>query len=347
MNEAKYRAAERRYWHQNGLDTPGETWVRLASTGTRVRILEAGEGEPVLFLHGGPNAGSTWAQLIGHLEGFRCLVVDRPGTGLSEPVRLRHGNLPEIGARFVGDVLDGLGLARAHVVASSFGGHLALRSAAHDPSRFLRMVQMASPALVPGETMPSFMTSLRNPLLRWIAARVPPSRRMGEDILRQIGHGASLDAGRLSPDMHAWYEDMQRYTNTRKNDFALIADVVSNRDAVELTPEIFAAVDVPTRFLWGRDDGFAGEEVARAIVAAMPDADLVMIDDAGHLPWIDFPADLARRTAVFLSSNRAPHEVEASTASASPFSATSMRAGSPLAPPSNRPFAGPSKAGPI
>ena len=120
MNEAKYREAERKLWTSIGRE-PSERFVVLRSTGTRVRVQEVGAGESVLFIHGGPNAGSTWAPLLEHLEGYRCLLVDRPGTGLSDPHPLTPAELAGgFGATFVGDVLDGLGVDRAHVVASLF-----------------------------------------------------------------------------------------------------------------------------------------------------------------------------------------------------------------------------------
>lgn len=302
MNEAKYRVAEQRFWGTYGL-RPTERFVRLAATGTRVRVLEVGAGEPLLFVHGAPNAASTWAPLVARLDGYRCLLVDRPGTGLSEPFPIRPANLAAIGERFVGDVLDGVGVDRAHVVASSFGGHLALRSAGHAPERFLRMVQMACPALVPGDRMPSFMRRLGNPLMRWIAARVPPEPKANEEVMRAIGHGASLDAGRLPPAMMEWYLDLQRYTDTRRNDYAMVASGVGDPDPVRLREADFRAVAVPTIFLWGADDTFGDEAVARRLVGWMPDAGLTMLPRCGHLPWLDDPERLADLTTAFL---RAP-----------------------------------------
>lgn len=302
MNEAKYREAEATFWRGHGMDVPREQWVRLAATGTNVRVLEWGEGVPTLFVHGGPNAASTFVPILAHFEGHRCFLVDRPGTGLSDPYPLRSGNLPEIGARLVGDVLDGLGIDRAHVVASSMGGHLALRSAARTPERFRRMVQMACPAAVPGDRLPPFMAGLRNPVTRRLATLFPPNPKMNASILRQIGHGASLDAGRLPAGFDAWYLELQRHTDTMKSDLALIASVVRDIEAVRLTERDFRAVPVPTRFLWGADDTFGGEDVARRIVGWMPDADLTMVAEAGHLPWIDFPKEIAAATAAFLSA---------------------------------------------
>jgi hypothetical protein len=122
MNEQEYRHEDRRLWETVGLE-PTEHWVELATTGTRVRVQEVGRGEPVLFVHGGPSAGSEWAPMLPHVEGLRCLLLDRPGTGLSEPFAQPPAHLlpewPSIFARMVGDVLDGLGLERAQHVGGA------------------------------------------------------------------------------------------------------------------------------------------------------------------------------------------------------------------------------------
>lgn len=302
MNERRYRDAERRFWDHHGL-APTERFVPLQHTGTRVRVQEVGEGEPVLFIHGGPNSGTTWAPLVTHMPGVRCLLVDRPGTGLSEPWPVRAKTLAGFAAAFVADILDGLRLDAVDVVASSFGGHIALRSAAAHPSRLRRMVQMACPALSPGETLPPFMQLVANPLTRFIIGRVPPNRRAGRSILRQLGHGKSLDAGAIDPAFEAWSMALQRHTDTHRHDFAMIASAISRRPDVELNVEILGRVSAPTRFLWGREDTFGDESVALALVDAIPAADVVFVANAGHLPWLDAPERFARECVRFLTAD--------------------------------------------
>jgi len=308
MNVARYREAEQRLWQSVGL-TPSERFVRLAGTGTRVRVQEVGAGDPVLLIHGGPNAGSTWAPLVEHLAGFRCFFVDRPGTGLSEPWAVTAENLAGFGARFVADLLDGLGIEHAHVVASSFGGHLALRSAAASPERLLRMVQMAAPAAVPGQLFPPFMRSLRSPLIRRAINLMPPNRRVNRSIMRQIGHGASLDNGRIPDVFFDWYLALGRYTDTMRHDGQMIgAEIMPNLGSVTLDEELLGSVTKPTLFLWGQDDGFGGEENARHVSGLIPAAELVMMPAAGHLPWLDDPAFAAARTTAFLAGDSAGTE---------------------------------------
>lgn len=301
MEEARYREAEARLWGSVGLE-PSERWVPLTATGTQVRVQEVGEGDPVLFVHGGPNAGSTWAPMLEHLGGFRCLLVDRPGTGLSEPYAITADNLPEFGAAFAGDVLTGLGIDSAHLVASSFGGHLALRAAAAHPERFRCMVQVAAPAMIPGQSFPLFMRLMTIGPVRRLMNALPPNERATRNAFRQIGHGASLDAGRFPQSFIDWYMDLSRYTDTMRNDGEMIADVTPKREAVNLTPELLGSVSTSTLFLWGADDGFAGKGLARKVTGEMPSAKLVMLPEAGHLPWLDDPAGVAEATRRFLVS---------------------------------------------
>ena len=303
MNEKKYREVERKLWESVGL-TPTDTFVTLPRIGVRVRVQEVGEGEPILLIHGGPNSGSTWAPLVQHLTGYRCLIVDRPGTGLSEPYMITRDNVAEFGDQFVGDVLTGLGLNSADIVASSFGGMLALRSAAADPRYFKRMVQMAAPALAPGSATPPFMRVMGIPPLRWLISKLPPNQKANDSILRQIGHGATLDGGGFPELFDEWYLALQRHTDTMEHDGGMISRFVTWRgfDPADSIPdEVFADVATPTLFLWGEDDGFGGEDVARGVAGRMPNAELVMIPNFGHLPWMDDPQSIAEQTRSWLA----------------------------------------------
>lgn len=301
MNETAYRQAEDRFWRAFGLQR-NEKHIELAGTGTSVRVQICGDGPPVLFIHGGPNAGSGWVPVLGAFDGFTRLVVDRPGTGLSEPWPAIVGtdNLLGFADRFVDDVLSALEVERADVVASSLGGFLALRSAAVTPHRFGRMVQMACPAFVPGMELPMFMRMLSFKWLRKVTSIFPPNPRVGDAILRQIGHGASLDAGRISPSVGEWYLELQRHTDTMKNEGDLIGSLRGNLDRLTLSDELMASIDTPTLYLWGEDDTFGGRDVAEHVTGVMPNAELEMFAGSGHLPWIDFPAEIGARARAFL-----------------------------------------------
>jgi 2-hydroxy-6-oxonona-2,4-dienedioate hydrolase len=78
--------ADAAHWAAQDVAVPAERRVRLQRLGVEVRIQDIGEGPPVLFVPALATAGTSFAPLVGWLEGFRCLVLDRPGTGGSGPL---------------------------------------------------------------------------------------------------------------------------------------------------------------------------------------------------------------------------------------------------------------------
>lgn len=85
------------------------------------------------------------------------------------------------------------------------------------------------------------------------------------------------------------------------------AEILPNLDSLTLTERLLGSVTTPTLFLWGANDGFGKEDNARLVTGWMPNADLVMIPEAGHLPWLDDPALAANETSSFLSGHTDPH----------------------------------------
>lgn len=207
---------------------PKEHRIKLAKAGSHVRVMELGEGPAVLFIPGAPNSGATWAALVKHFDGFRRLILDRPGSGLSDPLpRIPlPGDLLALGDTLVGDVLDGLQIARAHVVASSLGGFLALRFAAKAPDRIRSIVLMGCPAFAQGMKRPMFMRLMTLGIVRGLLNRLEPNVKSSESILRQVGHGESIDAGKIPAHFFDWSVALQKHTDTLKRDGAMIGNAI-------------------------------------------------------------------------------------------------------------------------
>jgi hypothetical protein len=116
----RYRQAERAWWAHHGLQ-PTERFIQLASPAVRLRVLEVGSGPAVLFIHGTAGAGPVWAPLARELPGVRCLLLDRPGWGLSAPVDYASYPYKTLVVDLLTGVLDTLGVDRAHVLGGSIG----------------------------------------------------------------------------------------------------------------------------------------------------------------------------------------------------------------------------------
>jgi pimeloyl-ACP methyl ester carboxylesterase len=290
---ARYREAEARLWRTLRVG-PTERWLTLPSSGVRVRVQELGDGPPVLFVHGGSTSGTSWADLAAALPTIRCLVVDRPGTGLSEPLPApirRIDELRGLADRFVPDVLDALELARADVVATSFGGYFALRAALARPDRVGRLVILGWTAGAPVRRLPVMLRLGVMPVLGDVLARIPPNRRAVEAIFRGIGSGAAVADGRISGEAIDAYVALLRWTPTLRNDRALGRLFFSVHRGLDerilLSDEDRSRIATPTTFLWGARDAFGDEAIARAFVRPFLAASLRIVPGAGHALWID------------------------------------------------------------
>lgn len=298
MNEDAYRMVENRLFEDAGLDVD-EATVSLARIGGSARVLVAGDGNPVLFLSGGPDAGATWAYAVARTGGIRALMLDRPGTGLSDPPQPIPGveRLTSYMTDLTADVLDGLGIERAALVGCSFGGCSALRSAAALPDRVSGVYLAGCPAFVPGWSAPSFFTVLRTPVIGRLLLRLPATQWSTLMSLRLLGHQRSLASGRIPTALIEWVQAWQQHTDTMDNDAAMIRKNGSwlggFDSSLDLDDETLSRVKVPCHVLVGTDDPVGAAAVGSRLASALPDATLEVWQDAGHLPWYDDPARFA------------------------------------------------------
>jgi 2-hydroxy-6-oxonona-2,4-dienedioate hydrolase len=240
-------AAERALFASVGV-TPVEHRIGLEHLGIHVRVLEMGSGPPVVFLHGTMTAGPSWASLAAGLPGFRCLLVDRPGCGLSEspsPPARSLADQERVADLLIVEVLDALRIERGHLVSTSLGGWYAFRGAARHPERIGGMVGMGFQVGARIDRVPLFMR-LQPPSP--LAGRLPVSSRMLRAMLRTAGMRGAIDSGAFSAEMLDWMVALMKSTDTMRNELLTAPRPVGLRgpiDAVRLPAELARQLTVP------------------------------------------------------------------------------------------------------
>lgn len=298
----RYRRAEQMLWEHYSLQ-PVERFVDVPSPTVRLRVSDVGSGQPVLFVHGMLGTGPYWGPLVRGFPGFRCLLMDRPGYGLSSALDWsKHDFGPAIADAMSG-VLDGLGIQRAHVIGGSIGGVLALHLARRHPERVGRVVMLGGGPLVPDFPVPGvfrFMASPLGVLMERLARR--------EKVMRQIiagsGHAASLEDGRISDAFVEWRLALQRETDSMRYERAGLRAIIGRqgwRTVVAMDDAQLAAIDHPTLLLQGAKDPTAPMELWRRVVGILPHGEMKIIDGAGHQPWLDDGAAMAEEVTRFLT----------------------------------------------
>lgn len=304
----RHRAAERAYWDHVGA-TPTERWVDLPTSGCRVRVQELGQGPAVLFVHGVSNSGTSWGAFAARLaERYRCLLLDRPGCGLSEPFPRPVADLAAFQANagsLLVEVLDGLQLERAHLVGTSLGGYHVLRTAALHPDRVDRVVELGFTIGAPNGPLPLVMRMSGFTRLGKLLAGMPKPERAVRSMLRQIGLREALASGRFLDPGVAWYTSLLNHTDTMRNDIdaspAVVRPLTGVNPEVLLHDDVLGAIRAPVLLRWGADDPFGGGDVARAFAPRIPGAQLQVVP-GGHAVWMDDPDGAAAAVEAFLSA---------------------------------------------
>lgn len=299
-----FRKAEQALWASVGV-TPTESRVRLETTGLSVRIQEVGQGAPIVFLHGVSNSGSSWADLVTRLQDFRCLVIDKPGTGLSDPFpeKLDFNSLERFSDGFVPELLDALGLDSTHVVSTSYGGYTALRSAAAHPERIQRMVEFGWTVGAPMAKLPMVMRLASVPAIGRLMTGMPAPESAVRAMFKRIGLRQALESGRIAQEAIDCYRALLNHTETMRNELEAGPRMITLKGLDEQTylpDDLLARIQTPIYFLWGTEDPFGDADIARDFTAKIPNAELELLPGAGHAVWLDDPDKAAAVTRGFL-----------------------------------------------
>lgn len=266
--------------------------IMLRHNGSAVRVISAGEGPPVLLLHGATFCAATWAPLMAELSGFRLHALDLPGHGLSGPGGYRRGALRGFADELLDQVWEAFDSEPMPVVANSLGSMLALWYAVRRPERVAAVVALGAPAIALPGTVVRMPLSLLNipyvgaamlgtPLPRW-AYRSLLTTGLGRPAVRAMPD-ALVDVLRLCAPSHA-------------RDLAALNHAM-NRLSRPRTENVMTAAELAQLscrplFIWGSNDPYLSARAARAHITDIHGAALIEIA-AGHAPWIDDPSGCA------------------------------------------------------
>lgn len=302
---SRFVAAERVLWSSHGI-TPVERRVRLRA-GNEVRVQEVGTGPPVVFIHGTSVAGSSWILLADALkDAVRCVLIDRPGCGLSDPVPNGPLRTPAAFARhaedLVPDVLDGLGLDAAPIACTSMGGFFGFRAAIAHPQRVTGLVEYSWSMGSPMARVPMMMRLGSPKPMRAMMVRMPVTARAVKMMLKQVGLRRAIDSGAFDDTMVDWTVTLLNHTatlesETENNPFISLR---GENPEVLFTDEELTRIEAPVLLLWGDEDPNGGEAEAHTFASRLPDATLDVVQQAGHAPWIDELEYCAAKTREFL-----------------------------------------------
>lgn len=254
---------------------------------TLLHYISEGGGEPMLFLHGFAANLYTWRHLARPLAAERRVILaDLKGFGHSpKPRDGRYSILHQ--ACLVAALARELALQQLTLVGHSYGGAvalvLALRWCRHDPGRLRRLVLVSS-AAYPQPLPPSMALAARRvlgPVLLRLVSK--------EFLIRRGLEYAFHRAQRIEPGAVRAYARPLERSDARYTLIQAVRQLVPpNVDALVAR---YPSIDVPTLILWGRHDRVIPLAVGQRLHRDIPRSSLCVLDDCGHVPQEEKPAE--------------------------------------------------------
>jgi haloalkane dehalogenase len=242
----------------------------------RLAHIDAGEGSPVLFMHGEPTWSFLWRKVIPPVRdaGFRCVAPDLAGFGRSDkPVELdwyTYDRHTEVAAT----LLEDLDLRGATVVVHDWGGPIGLRLAVEHPDRIARIVVMDTGLFTGHQRMSD----------AWKAFRDFVERTEDLPISMLVRNACLTDPGDEVADAYDLpFPNVESKAGARA--FPLMIPLTPDAQGAEAGQRVLAAMREdtrPTLMLWADQDPIlpvrTGERFAEAIGAEPPQ----VIEQASH-----------------------------------------------------------------
>ena len=289
---------------------PYETGYLLVGDGNRIYWEVSGnpEGKPVVFLHGGPGGGtSAWQRQFFDPEKYRIVLFDQRGCGKSTP----HASEPDADMRFnttwhlVADIellRKNLGITAWQVFGGSWGSALALAYAQAHPEAVTELVLRGIFTLRRHELEWFYeggAAALLPDLWEGFVAEIPPveRNRMIEAYHRRLFDSDpavhvpaaiawstwEASAVTLRPDpeaVEAMHDPAKATAFARiENNYFINAGWMQEGQLIAGVPTIR---HIPTVIVQGRYDLCTPMMTAWELHQAWPEAELVVVDDAGH-----------------------------------------------------------------
>jgi pimeloyl-ACP methyl ester carboxylesterase len=244
-----------------------------------------GSGETVVLLHGVGSQWQVWRPVIARLKALRDVVaLDLPGFGESPSLPEGTEPTPQAMAAAVVATFDELGIERPLAAGNSLGGWVALEVARLGRARGVVPISPGGFQLPREKSYAGARLRMERDGAKLIAARAPQLPRV-KAARTLLFSGMTAKPWAIPADEAV--EMLENLAGSPGFDATLDS----------LARMTFAAgheIDVPVTIVWGNRDLLLLPRQADRAVRVLPDARLVRLKGAGHVPTHDAPDEIAR-----------------------------------------------------
>lgn len=265
--------------------------------GIRVHYKQLGEGEKTfILLHGFGASVFSWREVMEPLSQFGTVIAyDRPAFGLTERPMEWKGENPysqDTQVELVIGVMDALGVEKATLVGNSAGGTVSMLAALKYPERIESLI-LVDPAVYAGGGAPAWIRPLlETPQFDHIGPLFARQlQAQGTEFLKTAWH----DPSKITTEI---FEGYQKPLQVENWDRALwFLTVSSNESGLANKVKDF---NLPILVITGDDDRIVPTEQSLRLADELPNAELAVIAQCGHVPHEECPGEFMQAVQDFL-----------------------------------------------
>ena len=242
--------------------------------GYKLHYLEAGSGAPVILLHGTGGEGARWTpQIQGLSSDFRVIALDQIGFGQSDkPMTTYHSG---VFAGFLAGFMKAIGVPKASLIGQSMGAAVALNLAVEKPEMVERLVLVNGGGFHTGQPTP------RTTPPDWHARQIANAGTLAEsrEYMEKLYYDHSFVTDKLVE---------QNLLQRLRSAYTIESmQTAADRGLGGVSEDQVRAIKAPTLLVWGANDKLSPPANADKLNAVIKNSRKVLIDKAGHYPFLE------------------------------------------------------------
>jgi 2-hydroxy-6-oxonona-2,4-dienedioate hydrolase len=269
--------------------TPAQSEGTATIYGVKIHYVEAGSGPVIVLLHGLGGNTTNWVFNIAPLaQKYRVIVPDQIGFGQSDKPLINYRIATYVD--FLDRFLKELKVERASLVGNSMGGWVAAAYAIAHPEKVERIVLVDAAGLA---FAPDFDTTQ--------LIKLNPSTREGmKELVSRVFYNklVFMSDAFIDASMAARINAGDGHTIR-----SITESIIRREDFLD---GHLSLIKQPTLIIWGREDGLLPLSDGQRFQKEVPNSQLIVFDQCGHVPQIEKAADFNSALLKFLAASPAP-----------------------------------------
>ena len=291
---------------------PTGRFVQAADVELFIQETGPADGPAVLFIHGTAAWSEFWRETMTKLAaaGYHCIAIDIPPFGFSQrPVSSSFGN--DAQARRIVALIDALELPSATLVGHSFGGGATMEAALIIPERIDNLILLDVGGLnlgIPREgkidTTSGLSWFMRTPVVRNPVFAATASNPL---MTKTITATMVFDPDVVTPELESLVRQplvLEGATDSFANWLGYVLTV--EEYSLTSDPANYRSLTMPSLIIWGDSDTVIPLEEGEYLASIMPNAELVVMENVNHIPYLEDNRKMMEIVLDFLSEGQRP-----------------------------------------